>query len=123
MAVAITFNELEKIIQEKLFYKILFKEYFKNDHLIGHGFRMTKNNFVINMVLVRQLSISVIQDLAGKIGQKYNIFVEKNAREEKPRWSLDYPMPYSFSYSFFIESEHVESNLNSENFKKVIAGQ
>ena len=115
MAVAITFNELEKIIQEKLFYKILFKEYFKNDHLIGHGFRMTKNNFVINMALVRQLSISVIQDLAGKIGQKYNIFVEKNTREEKPRWSLDYPTPYSFSYSFFIESEHDESNLNSEN--------
>ena len=84
---------------------------------------MTKNNFVINMVLVRQLSISVIQDLAGKIGQKYNIFVEKNAREEKPRWSLDYPTPYSFSYSFFIESEHDESNLNSENFKKMIAGQ
>ena len=123
MAVAITFNELEKIIQEKLFYKILFKEYFKNDHLIGHRFRMTKHNFVINMVLVRQLSISVIQDLAGKIGQKYNIFVEKNAREEKPRWSLDYPTPYSFSYSFFIDSEHDESNLSSDHFKKMIAGQ
>ena len=120
MAVAITFNELEKIIQEKLFYKILFKEYFKTDHLIGHGFRMTKNNFIINMVLARQLSISVIQDLAGKIGQKYNIFVDKNAREEKPRWSLDYPTPNSFSYIFFIESEHDESNLNSENFKKMI---
>ena len=41
MAVAITFNELEKIIQEKLFYKILFKEYFKTDHLIGHGFTIS----------------------------------------------------------------------------------
>ena len=101
MAVAITFDELEKTIQEKLFYKILFKEYFENDHLIAHGFRMTKNNFVINMVFVRQLSIAALQELARKIGEKYNIFVEKNAREEKPRWSLDYPTPYSFSYNFF----------------------
>ena len=36
--------------------------------------------------------------------------------KKKPRWSLDYPTPNSFSYSFLIESEHDESNLNSDRF-------
>ena len=85
MAVAITFDELEKTIQEKLFYKLLFTDYFKNDHLIAHGYRITKKNFVINMVFVKELSVAACQELARRIGEKYNVFVEKNKREEKPR--------------------------------------
>ena len=123
MAVAITFDELEKTIQEKLFYKLLFTDYFKNDHLITHGCRITKKNFVINMVFVKELSVAACQELARRIGEKYNVFVEKNKREEKPRWSLDYPTPYTFSYNFFIESEHDESNLCNNNYKKMITGQ
>ena len=81
MAVAINFDELEKTIQEKLFHKLLFTDYFKNDH----GYRITKKNFVINMVFVKELSVAACQELARRIGEKYNVFVEKNKREEKPR--------------------------------------
>ena len=120
MAVAISFNELEKIIQEKLFYKLLFNEYYQNNDLIGSGFRMTKYDFIINMVLVRPFNISTITKLAEKFGEKYNLFVEKNVRHEKLRWSLDYPTPSTYSYSFFITSEHDENNLCNENFKKML---
>ena len=77
MAMALSFNETEKMIQEKLFYKILFNEYFKNDYLIGHGFKMTKNNFIIEMLFMRELSVGACQELASKISNKYNVFVEK----------------------------------------------
>ena len=120
MAVAISFNELEKIIQEKLFYKLLFNEYYQNNDLIGSGFRMTKYDFIINMVLVRPFNILTITKLAEKIGEKYNLFVEKNVRHEKPRWSLDYPTPSTYTYSLFITSEHDETNLCNENLKKML---
>ena len=122
MAVAISYDELEKTIEEKLFYRILFEEYLKNDHLIAHGFRITKKNFVINMVFVKELTVAACQNLARRIGEKYNVFVAKNKREEKPRWALEYPTPYSFSYQFFIESEHDETNLANHNYKKMILG-
>ena len=111
MAVTLSFDEIEKMIQEKLFYKILFNEYFKNDHLIGHGFKMTKNNFIIEMLFMRELSVAACQELASKIGNKYNVFVEKNQREEKPRWAISCLTDINFSYQFFINSDHDESNL------------
>ena len=117
---AISFDEIGKIIQEKLFYKILFGEYYKNNDIIGTGFRMTKNDFIINMVVSRPFTISNILELAEKIAEKYNIFVHKNIRNEMPRWSLDFPTPNSYSYSFFIVSEHDEENLNNEDFKKML---
>ena len=120
MATAISFDEIEKIIQEKLFYKVLFTEYYKNKDIIGSGFRMTKYDFIINMVVVKPFQIAKILELAEKIGEKYNIFVHKNIRTEKSRWSLDYPTPYTYSYNFYITSEHDESNLRNEDFKRML---
>ena len=122
MDVALSFNEIEKIIQEKLFYKILFNEYFKNDYLIGHGFKMMKNNFIIEMLFIRELSVGACQELASKIGSKCNVFVEKNQREERPRWAMSCVSDANFSYQFFINSEHDESNLCNEFVKKMIRG-
>ena len=81
---------------------------------------MTKNDFIINMVVTRPFTISKILELAEKIAEKYNIFVHKNIRNEMPRWSLDFPTPNSYSYSFFIVSEHDEENLSNEDFKKML---
>ena len=120
MATAISFDEIEKIIQEKLFYKVLFTEYYRNKDIIGTGFRMTKYDFIINMVVVRAFPVAKILELAEKISEKYNIFVHNNIRTEKPRWSLDYPTPYTYSYSFYITSEHDESILEDENFQRIL---
>ena len=88
------------MIQEKLFYKILFCEYFKNDHIAGHGYKMTKESFVIEILFLRQLSIAACNELAEKIGKKYNVFVEKNQRSEKPRWAISCISDISWSYQF-----------------------
>ena len=117
---AISFDEIEKIIQEKLFYKILFPNIIKTILFIGSGFRMTKYDFIINMVVTRPFTVSKILELAEKIGEKYNVFVHKNVRNEMPRWSLDFPTPNSYSYSFFIVSEHDEEHLSNEDFKKML---
>ena len=120
MATSITFNEIEKIIQEKLFYNILFEEYYRKPEIIGTGFRMTKYEFIINMVVIRPFPVNKILELAEKIGEKYNIFVKKNIRTERHRWSLDYPTPYAYSYKFYITLEHDESILIDESFKKML---
>ena len=120
MATSITFNEIEKIIQEKLFYNILFEEYYRAPEIIGTGFRMSQYEFIINMVVIRPFPVNKILELAEKIGEKYNIFVKKNIRTERPRWSLDYPTPYTYSYKFYITSEHDESILSDESFKKML---
>ena len=54
---AISFDEIEKIIQEKLFYKILFGEYYKNNDNIGTGFRMTKNDLILIWLLLDLLQL------------------------------------------------------------------
>ena len=122
MAAALSFNEMEKMIQEKLFYKILFYEYFKNDHIAGHGYKMTKESFVIEILFLRQLSIAACNELAEKIGKRYNVFVEKNQRSEKPRWAISCISDISWSYQFFIHSEHEESSFFNEFVKKMIRG-
>ena len=120
MATSITFSQIEKIIQEKLFYDILFEEYYRKPEIIGTGFRMTPYEFIINMVVIRPFPTDSIIELSKKIGEKYNIFVKKNIRTETPRWSLDYPTPYTYSYKFYITSEHDENTLGDESFKKML---
>ena len=90
MATSITFNEIEKIIQEKLFYNILFEEYYRAPEIIGTGFRMSQYEFIINMVVIRPFPVNKILELAEKIGEIY------------------------------ITSEHDESILSDESFKKML---
>ena len=42
MALATTFNDIEKAVQEKLFYKLFFIEYYQNENMIINGFRMNE---------------------------------------------------------------------------------
>ena len=79
MATSITFSQIEKIIQEKLFYNILFEEYYRKPEIIRTGFRMTPYEFIINMVVIRPFPTDSIIELSKKIGEKYNIFVKKTS--------------------------------------------
>ena len=84
---------------------------------------MTKDSFVIEILFLKELSVAACNELAEKIGQKYNLFVKKNKRSEKPRWAITcITQDHSWSYQFFIHSEHDESNLCNEFIKKVIKG-
>ena len=66
MAVALPFNQIEKMVQEKLFYKILFIDYLNVDPVFGHGYRMTKDNFAIEILFLKELTIPACNELAGK---------------------------------------------------------
>ena len=78
MALATTFNDIEKAVQEKLFYKLFFIEYYQNENMIINGFRMNENDFIIHMILTVPLHLSTIIGLRETIKEIYNLFVEKN---------------------------------------------
>ena len=93
------------------------------DPVFGHGYRMKKDNFVIELLFLKELTIPACNELAGKIGKKYNLYVEKNQRTERPNWAITGTAEENcWSYQFFIKSEHDESILANEDFKKMIRG-
>ena len=67
MALATTFNDIEKAVQEKLFYKLFFTEYYRNENMIINGFRMNENDFIIHMTLTVPLHLSTIIGLRETI--------------------------------------------------------
>ena len=117
MALATTFNDIEKAVQEKLFYKLFFIEYYQNENMIINGFRMNKNDFIIHMILTVPLHLSTIIGLHETIKEIYNLFVEKNRRLENPRWTLEFPNERMFKYSFYITSSHDINNIQSRSFR------
>ena len=120
MALATTFNDIEKAVQEKLFYKLFFTEYYRNENMIINGFRMNETDFIIHMTLTVPLHLSTIIGLRETIKNIYNLFVEKNRRLENPRWTLEFPNERMFKYSFYITSTHDINNIQSRSFRNWI---
>ena len=119
---AVILSEFEKVIQEKTFYKVLMSEFINTESLgvEGHGFWITDNTYGIEIMINQELSTKSCKDLANGIYKKYNIFVPKNAREEKPSWSLS-RSGNLWSFKVFINSLHKSRLLENKDFQKMLS--
>ena len=117
---ACAFDQLEKMIQENVFYTLLIKEYLDKETLkvIGHGFSLKQETFVFEIFICKELSIVNCKQLATKISKIYNIVASQNKEQSAARWAL---LPVGngvWSYQIFIDSEHDNNILSNEYWEK-----
>ena len=119
---AMSFSQLEKIIQEKSLYRILIAEYFDKDILgiVGTGFWMTKEIFQIEIYVRKQMFASLCKTYATLVGDKFNLLVTADERKETAGWSFTLVGDEVWSFKVFVYSEHSEEILNNELVKKMI---
>ena len=124
MAASLPFEQLERMIEEKTFYRVLIVEYLKEQKpiIFGHGFHFTKDEFILEIIFLKELAIPQIVNTNMGIGDAYNIFAPKNKRNELPRWIMHKLPGDVWQFQFFINSKHDETALANKDFEKMIRG-
>ena len=117
---AVALSQLEKVIKEKTFYKILIAEYINQKSLgiEAHGFYVSNDSYVVELIANNELSPQVCTDLSKNISEKYKLFVPENSTEELAKWVLLHEGNL-WILSIFITSQHDIELVTNQNFTHI----
>ena len=117
---AVALPQIEKVIKEKTFYKILMAEYINQKSLgiQAHGFYVSNDAYVVELIVNNELSPQVCTNLSKNICEKYKLFVPENSTEELAKWALSHEGNL-WILSVFITSQHDSDLLTNQNFADI----